>query len=115
MKIDSAARSLLTLIVLIGALYLRAQQSNGLAPEVVDLNAAAVSWAQEAKLPDWEKAFIRPAPTDKKEGIQVGVLRADGEDREAILKFPQEIKAGQHGEIDILLIAQHGKLRFESC
>ncbi len=86
------------------------QASNGLAPEVADLSPKSVSWAQEAKLPDLEKAYISTAPADLKDGIPVGAL----ENKEAILTFAGEIEAGRHGEVDSLLIAQKGKLLFES-
>ncbi|MFT5126076.1 MAG: CubicO group peptidase (beta-lactamase class C family) [Kiritimatiellia bacterium] len=92
----------------------RAQESNGLAPEVTDLNAADVSYALEKKIPDLKRPFINPAPGDRKDGIAVGKLGVDGGDREAILAFANEISAGGHGEIDSLLIARKGKLIFES-
>ena len=100
------------LIVSLFAIRLTASAvaSNGLAPEVTDLSPKSVSWAQEAKLPDLEKAYISTAPTDLKDGIPVGTL----ERTEAILAFAAEIEAGKHGEIDSLLIAQKGKLLFES-
>ena len=99
---------------LLGVLPLQAQESNGLAPEVADLNAAAVSYALEAKLPDLPQAYLGTAPQDLRDGIPVGELGVDGGDKEAVLKFAREIEAGGHGEIDSLLIAHHGKLLFES-
>lgn len=45
-------RSLVAFVALVGADTGRAQESNGLAPEVAALSAAAVSFALEAKLPD---------------------------------------------------------------
>jgi len=87
-----------------------AEVSNGLAPEIADLSPKSVSWAQEAQLPDLAQAFISTAPAERQDGIPVGKLeRAD-----ALLAFAAEIAAGQHGEIDSLLVAQHGKLLFES-
>jgi len=87
-----------------------AQPANGLAPEVTDLSPKSVSWAQEAKLPDLEKAFISTAPADRKDGIPVGEL----ENKDAILAFANEIAEGKHGEIDSLLLSHQGKLVFES-
>ena len=87
-----------------------AQIANGLAPEVTDLSPKSVSWAQEAKLPDLDKAFISTAPADRKDGIPVGQLG----NKEAILVLAAEIAAGKHGEIDSLLLSHHGKLLFES-
>lgn len=91
-----------------------AQESNGLAPEITDLNAEDVSYALEAKLPDLKAAFLDTTPTNRRDGIAVGQLGVDGGDRDAILKFAEEIAAGKHGEIDSLLLYQNGKLLFES-
>lgn len=88
--------------------------SDGLAPEVTDLNAADVSFAIEAKLPDLKKPFINSAPADRNDGIPVGKLGADGGDKKAILAFTDAIAAGDHGEIDSLLLFSKGKLLFES-
>ena len=85
---------------------------NGLAPEVTDLNAADVSFAAEAKLPDLKKAFLNDAPEDRKDGIPVGVLPETAKDE--ILNFALELARGEHGEIDSLLITHKGKLLFES-
>ncbi len=106
--------SLAVLLLLSSACALQAQESNGLAPEIADLNAAAVSYALEAKLPDLAQAYLGTAPQDLRDGIPVGELGVDGGDKEAVLKFAREIEAGGHGEIDSLLIAHHGKLLFES-
>ena len=114
MTTPSSRYSLAVLLVLNGAFALPAQDSNGLAPEVADLNAAAVSYALEAKLPDLPKAYLSVAPKDLRDGTAVGVLGVDGGDKDAVLKFTREIEAGEHGEIDSLLIAHHGKLLFES-
>ena len=107
-------RSLLAFVALVGAFAVRAQENNGLAPEVADLSATAVSFALEAKLPDLAQAYLSVAPADMRDGIPVGALGRTAGDKEAILKFAREIDAGQHGEIDSLLIAQHGTLLFES-
>ena len=91
-----------------------AQESNGLAPEVTDLNAADVSYALEAKLPDLKEPFIDPTPSDRRDGIVVGELGVDGGNKKAILKFAAEITAGDHGEVDSLLLHHDGELLFES-
>ena len=106
--------SLAVLLLLSSACALQAQESNGLAPEIADLNAAAVSYALEAKLPDLAQAYLGTAPQDLRDGIPVGALGVDGGDKDAVLKFAREIEAGGHGEIDSLLIAHHGTLLFES-
>lgn len=108
-------RCLLTMTALLMVLSVsHAQESNGLAPEVTDLTAADVSYALEKKLPDLKKPFLNPAPQNLDDGIPVGVLGVDGGDKAAILKFAKEIASGQHGEVDSLLLFQHGKLLFES-
>ena len=114
MKTNTAFRSLLALILLGDIFFLSAQPNNGLAPEVTDLNSKDVSYGLEAKLPDLPQAYLSGAPKDLGDGIPVGVLGVNGGDKEAILKFAKEIEAGQHGEIDSLLISQKGKLLFES-
>jgi len=91
-----------------------AQESNGLAPEVTDLNAADVSYALEAKLPDLKEAFIDPTPSNRRDGIMIGGLGVDSGNKDAILKFAAEIAAGDHGEVDSLLLYHDGKLLFES-
>jgi len=110
----SSLHSLAVLLVLSGAFVLQAQESNGLAPEIAGLNAAAVSYVLEAKLPDLPQAYFSTAPQDLRDGIPVGALGVDGGDKDTVLKFAGEIAAGGHGEIDSLLIAHHGKLLFES-
>ncbi len=92
--------------------------SNGLAPEVTNLNTEDVSYQLEHKLPYLAKPFIDVTPQDRKDGIAVGELGRDGGDREAVLAFARELakestdpKAGQ---TDSLLISYKGKLVFES-
>ncbi|MEK6237731.1 MAG: beta-lactamase family protein, partial [Planctomycetales bacterium] len=92
----------------------RPPESNGLAPEVVDLTAGDVSYALEKKLPDLKKAYVSESPRDLDDGISVGTLGANGVDSKAILAFAEEIAAGKHGEIDSLLLHHRGKLVLES-
>ena len=113
MKISIIA-ILLEFTAQLGVFAAPAPTANGLAPEVTDLSPKSVSWAQEAKLPDLEKAFISTAPADLNDGIPVGALGGSGGDKDAVLKFASEIEAGQHGEIDSLLLVHKGKLLFES-
>ncbi|MCF7847649.1 MAG: beta-lactamase family protein [Kiritimatiellales bacterium] len=89
-----------------------AEESNGLAPEITDLNAADVSYAAEKEIPDLKHAFINTAPRDRRDGIPVGKLNADAEKK--VRAFAKEIFAGDHGAIDSLLISKDGKLVFES-
>lgn len=104
----------ITLLIAVITSSANAQQSNGLAPEVTDLNSADVSYALESKIPDLKHPFINSSPKDRKDGIQVGVLGEDGGNKDAILKFAKEVAAGKYGEVDSLLLAQNGKLLFES-
>jgi len=105
---------LITLLLVLFVASANAQESNGLAPEVTDLNAEDISFSLEKKIPDLKHPFINASPKDRKDGINVGVLGKGGGDKEGILKFVNEIAAGEHGEVDSLLIAKSGKLVFES-
>ncbi len=48
------------------------------------------------------------------DGIEVGQLGLDSGNKEMILTLAREIAAGQHGEVDSLLIHHDGRLIFES-
>ena len=89
-------------------------ESNGLAPEVADLSSDDVSFAKEQHLADLKRPFIDIAPEDMADGIEVGELGLDSGNKEMILALAREIAAGQHGEIDSLLIHHDGRLIFES-
>ncbi|SDE10545.1 serine hydrolase domain-containing protein [Kordiimonas lacus] len=65
-------------------------------------------------VPLLEKAFIDATPADRKDGVSVGQLGGDGGNKDMIIKLAREIAEGKHGDIDSLLIAQGGKLLFES-
>lgn len=92
-------------------------EDNGLAPEVVDLNAKDVSFQLEAKLPYLKKPFISTAPKDRKDGIPVGKLYRHGPQME-ILSFAQEIAKEssnpRQGKTDSFLVCHEGKLIFEA-
>ena len=113
MKYLQKPSPLFTACILVGCISLSAA-SNGLAPEMKNLKAEDISYALEAKLPDLEQAYISPSPKLKEDGIPVGVLGNDGGDKTTVLKYAQEIADGQRGTTDSLLIAQNGKLLFES-
>ncbi len=89
-------------------------ESNGLAPEVTDLSSDDVSFAKEQHLADLKRPFIDIAPEDMADGIEVGELGLDSGNKEMILALAREIAAGQHGEVDSLLIHHDGRLIFES-
>ena len=88
--------------------------SNGLAPEVTDLNAKDVSYTLEKKIPYLEQAYISSEPKNLGDGINVGNLGSFGGDRDAIMSFAKEIEEGKHNNTDSLLIYHKGKLLFES-
>ncbi|MFT5470169.1 MAG: CubicO group peptidase (beta-lactamase class C family) [Verrucomicrobiales bacterium] len=98
--------TLLFLILLTAA----AAESDGLAPEITDLNAKDVSYQAEQAIPDLEEPYITRKPQDLEDGIRVGSLG----DNTEIPAFVEEIAAGKHGQIDSLLISHRGKLVFES-
>lgn len=83
-------------------------------PPEADLSTYEISYAAEQNLPDLKTAFIDPAPQARDDGLIVGELGKDGGDKEAVLRFAEEIKAGDHGAIDSLLLWANGKLLFES-
>ena len=116
-SVFSTVLSVATLVAAHHGATARAQQpgppsveSDGLAPEVVDLSPRSASFAAEKRLPDLEKPYITTSPRDLRDGIAVGTLG----NNVAILRFAEEIAGGQHGEVDSLLIAQRGALLFES-
>jgi CubicO group peptidase (beta-lactamase class C family) len=89
-------------------------ESDGLAPEVQDLTSEDISFAKEQHLPNLKHPFLDTAPEDKADGIEVGELGSDSGNKEMILSLAREIAAGQHGEVDSLLIHHDGRLIFES-
>ncbi|MGB0596518.1 MAG: serine hydrolase [Rubripirellula sp.] len=90
------------------------KEENGLAPEIVDLSSDDVSFAKEQQLPDLKQSFLDVAPEDMADGIEVGELGSDSGNQAMVLAFAREIAAGQHGEVDSLLIHHDGRLIFES-
>ncbi|MHC4198699.1 MAG: serine hydrolase, partial [Planctomycetota bacterium] len=101
-------------LLLAAALASAAQESNGLAPEVTDLNAGDISYGLEKKIPYLEKAYISTSPRAMDDGIPVGALGGDGGRKSLILQYAREIAEGKHGNCDSLLILHKGKLLFES-
>ena len=87
-----------------------AEENNGPAPEAT----AAEAELSFRDIPYLEKGFIDTAPADRKDGISVGELGADGGNKDMIVKLAQEIADGKHGRFDSLLIVHKDKLLFES-
>jgi len=121
MVINLKVKGLITAALLI-SFSCFAEDSNSRAPEATaaefEAQVAATTLTEAtlafSNLPSLEKAFIDAAPTDKKDGLVVGKLGIDGGNKELIVKLAQEIAEGHHGNFDSLLIAQEGKLMFES-
>jgi CubicO group peptidase (beta-lactamase class C family) len=91
---------------------------DGLAPEVIDLNAKDASMELEKSIPYLETPYLSSQPKDMKDGIQVGVLGKDGGDKEMILEFAREIaeepNKRERCKTDSILISYKDKLLFES-
>jgi CubicO group peptidase (beta-lactamase class C family) len=84
------------------------------APEATDAEASLMHWETFEDIPKLENAFFDVSPQDRKDGIQVGLLGKGAGDKAKIQALAQEIAEGKHGQYDSLLIAQNGKLLFES-
>ena len=104
--------SLLSFLLLTG--FLIADTSNGLAPEVTDLNAEDVSYSLEKKIPYLKTAFVDFIPNDLDDFIPVGTLDSDSVNKEAIESFLQEIADEKHGNTDSFLISHKNRLLVES-
>ena len=105
MKFRSSTNKFVFCLVSLGGFFLHADNSNGLAPEVTDLNAKDISYTLEKKIPYLKKAFISTLPEDKNDGIPVGKLGLDGGNTEDILRFTQEIIDNVIAEKPIKVIA----------
>lgn len=88
--------------------------STAKSPPEADISTIEVSYAAEQDLPELIAAYVDPAPQARNDGLAVGELGKDGGDKAAVLRFAEEIAAGDHGEIDSLLLWANGKLVFES-
>lgn len=107
-------RSFLAVILLSGSASFAAEKNKHnnkvLAPEATTAEAKMSFW----DLPILENAFIDAAPKDRQDGVVVGKLGKNGGDKAMILQFAQELADNKQGDYDSLLIAQKGKLLFES-
>jgi len=86
------------------------EENNSRAPEVTVAETSISFW----DLPPLEEAFIDATPADRKDGLAVGALVANGGNKAMILQLAHEIADKKHGKYDSLIIARHGKLVFES-
>jgi len=93
-------------------------QSNGLAPEVTDLNASDISYQLEHKLPYLESPYISAAPANKHDGIHVGKLSESALAYAPTLRFAESLAPQspdeQEGNIDSLLLWHDGSLLLEA-
>ncbi len=80
------------------------------APEATDAEAT-LSFRD---IPVLKEAFIDATPIDRKDGILVSKLGADGRNKDMIVKLALEIAESKYGNYDSLLIAHKDKLLFES-
>lgn len=87
-----------------------AKGTESLAPEATVAEAELSFW----DLPYLNEAFIDPTPADRKDGLAVGDLVANGGNKAMVLQLAQEIADEKYGKYDSLLIARQGKLLFES-
>lgn len=117
MVISIKLKSLLTVVLLTSFSGFSAADAgknvggnNNLAPEVTAAEASLSFW----KLPYLKEAFIDVMPADRKDGLAVGDLAANGGNKTMILQLAQEIADKKHGVYDSLLISRQGKLIFES-
>jgi len=94
----------------------RATKNNedGTAPEITDLNAEDISYSLEKAIPDLKQPYVSTSPNDRRDGIPVGSLDTDKQLAAAVLAFADQIAAGDHGDIDSLLLYQQDQLLFES-
>lgn len=114
-KIKNTSLAYLTLVSL--GLSLSAVD-DGLAPEVVDLNAKDVSMEWEQNIPYLEHPYFSSRPIKKGDDILVGELGFEGENKQLIESFSRAIAKESFAEgkskTDSLLISYKGKLVFES-
>jgi len=65
-------------------------------------------------IPVLKEPYIDATPSDRKDGILVSKLSADGRNKDMIVKLALEIAENKYGNYDSLLIAHEDKLLFES-
>jgi len=116
MVISLKFKNLLTVAILTGVVSFNsfAVENVPHAPEVKNLPTKGEFNVIESTIPELKKAFIDSTPEDKKDGITVGELGADGGNKDMILKLAKEMAEGKHDLYDSMLISYKGKLVFES-
>ncbi|NQZ83995.1 MAG: serine hydrolase [Colwellia sp.] len=116
MVISLKFKNLLTVAILTGVVSFNsfAAENAPHAPEVQNLPTKGEFNVIERAIPELKKAFIDSTPEDKKDGIPVGELGADGGNKDMILKLAREMADSKHDLYDSMLISYKGKLVFES-
>ena len=116
MVISLKFKNLLTVAILTGVVSFNsfAVENVPHAPEVQNLPTKGEFHVIEKAIPELKKAFIDSTPEDKKDGIPVGELGADGGNKDMILKLAREMADSKHDLYDSMLISYKGKLVFES-
>lgn len=95
MKLNAPGSALLKLKALLLASLLPLLpsygKSNGLAPEITDLNASDVSYQLEHQLPYLESPYISTAPENRHDNIRVGKLSESPLSDDLILNFAKRL------------------------
>jgi CubicO group peptidase (beta-lactamase class C family) len=102
-------KSLIAAVLLVSTSVL-AEHNNNNAP----VATVAETEGSFRDLPKLKKAFFDTAPADRKDGLAVGKLAANGADKAMILQLAHEIADQKHGEYNSMLISHKNKLVFES-
>ncbi len=82
-------------------------------------NSEPLATADEAKTSFWDlpylkQGYINTTPVARKDGLAVGELGVNGDNKDMIVKLAREVADQKHGKYDSLLIAHQDKIIFES-
>lgn len=91
-----------------------AEERNQNAPEQSEFDLENLSYTFEQTLLDLSNAYINSSPVHKADGIEVGHLNIENENKESISELAREIADNKHGSYDSMLISHENKLVFES-
>ena len=83
---------------------------NGLAPEIIDLNARDASIQLESRLPYLSEPYISFSPFDMGDELKVSSLSSRDFDRIKLVKFIDKLAAKNSNNTDSLLISFKNKL-----
>ena len=94
--------------------------SSNTAPEATAEEAALMHWRIPNSersffdIPELEHAYISTSPDMRSDGIPTLAFNSDSTNKSKLIALAEEMATGELGTYDSLLIAQHGKLIFES-